>query len=161
MFGLKVNKPLILDTNLLILVLVGLFDINSIGTFKRTNKYSERDYNNLIDIVKQFPKLVITPHIFAEISNLCFSNRDKNKDNQLYKFINHIVKVLFEFKELTVHKNQLMILAYFPRIGVTDSGIIEIAKRNKYNVITEDASIYLILNTLGVPVLNINHIRAF
>ena len=90
MFGLKVNKPLILDTNLLILVLVGLFDINSIGTFKRTNKYSERDYNNLIDIVKQFPKLVITPHIFAEISNLCFSNRDKNKDNQLYLSLIHI-----------------------------------------------------------------------
>lgn len=62
------RKGIIVDTNLLLLALIG--GTSSIGEFKRTRGYSDEDYQLLLKVIDQFETLVSTPHILAEVSNL-------------------------------------------------------------------------------------------
>ena len=60
---------LILDTPILLLYLVGSYDINFISHFKRTHKYTKEDYKYIKQIIHRARKIYITPQIVAEVSN--------------------------------------------------------------------------------------------
>ena len=62
------RKGIIVDTNLLLLVLIG--GTPSIAGFKRTSGYTTKDYKLLLNVIDQFEKLISTPHILAEVSTL-------------------------------------------------------------------------------------------
>lgn len=62
------KKGIIVDTNLLLLVIAG--GTPSIANFKRTSGYTPDDYFLLLKVIDQFEKLIATPHILAELSNL-------------------------------------------------------------------------------------------
>jgi hypothetical protein len=160
--NLKFNKGLIIDTNLLVLLIVGYFDKNYIKQFKRTSTYSIDDFENLKIIVNKFESLITTPHILAEISNLCIDSRNmENKSNKKFKeFLKTFINTIYHFKEINLEKNKILILDFLKYLGVTDSALIEIAKKHKFNVITDDAGVYVKLSSFNVPVININHLRA-
>ena len=61
---------LLIDTNLLILYLVGRTNQQRIGTFKRTRAYTQEDYHLLEDLIAHFKRIVTTPQILTETSNL-------------------------------------------------------------------------------------------
>ena len=62
------RKGIIVDTNLLLLALIG--GTPSVVEFKRTRGYTNEDYRLLLTMIDQFERLVSTPHILAEVSNL-------------------------------------------------------------------------------------------
>jgi hypothetical protein len=61
---------LLVDTNLLVLFIVGSVNPDRIGTFKRTNKYSRTDYQLLIRVLGHFEPIYTLAHVAAEVSNL-------------------------------------------------------------------------------------------
>jgi hypothetical protein len=65
------RKYLLLDTNLLLLLLVGSLDPSLIQKEKVTANqgFDETDFNQLRDFVSQFQKLVATPHILTEVKS--------------------------------------------------------------------------------------------
>lgn len=161
MSNLNYNKGLIIDSNLLILLITGYYDKNYIKSFKRTSLYSVEDFNVLKKIVDKFSKIIITPHILTEISNLCIDQKgdDSIKNKKFREFLITFIRTIYSFKEIHIAKNQILVLEYFHYLGVTDSAIIEIAIKNKLNVITDDAGVYVKLYYLNVPVINLTHLR--
>lgn len=88
------RRGLVIDSNLLILLLVGMTAKQSISSFKRTRMYSPEDFDLLVDFTKPFNKLT-TPNILTEVSNL--TSYFRNKENVRYsKSFENILK---RFKE--------------------------------------------------------------
>jgi hypothetical protein len=55
------SKGILIDTNLLLLLLVGFYDENLIAKFKRTSKYSKEDFQIIRNFILHFEKIIITP----------------------------------------------------------------------------------------------------
>ncbi len=64
------RKGVLVDSNLLLLLFVGLFDPARIKKFKRTGHFSEVDFRLLVNFLAYFDKAITTPHILTEVSNL-------------------------------------------------------------------------------------------
>ena len=61
---------LLVDTNLLVLYVVGTVNRNRIETFKRTRQYTRADYDLLVRVLTNFEPLYTVAHVLAEVSKL-------------------------------------------------------------------------------------------
>jgi hypothetical protein len=64
------RKGILIDTNILLLYFLGSFDQDLIPSFKRTVQFTVEDYNTLLLLLQMFDRLVTTPNILTEVSNL-------------------------------------------------------------------------------------------
>ncbi len=65
------SSGLLIDTNILLLFFVGSFDKLWIERFKGTrDRYSVEDFDLFVRFLKRFDRIVTTPHILSEVSNL-------------------------------------------------------------------------------------------
>lgn len=60
------------DTNLLLMFLVGLHDPSYITVFKRTSEYEAADFRIVQRLLQRFRRLVTTPHILGDYINVAF-----------------------------------------------------------------------------------------
>jgi len=148
------NKGLLLDSNLLLLYFIGLYDCNKISTFKRTTKYTIEDFDRIFSIIEFFDRVITTPHILTEISNLSGQLPDKIRSHYFHIFAKQI-KLL---EEKPLPSKDLCDSECFRKFGLTDSGIVEIS-RDTYLVITDDFPLSGYLQSRNIDVINFNHIR--
>jgi len=148
------NKGIVVDTNLLLVYLVGLYSPDQISEFKRTKAYTIDEFHLLRAVLSHFRLLVTTPNILTEVSNL---------GSQLPR--SHIKGYFQEFRqqlqllsENYVPASSVCACPYFEQYGLTDS-VIAVLSQNQYLVLTADARLAYLLEDLGVDVLNFNHIR--
>ena len=151
------SKGIIIDTNLLILLLVGIYDINFINKFKVAQKYFKEDYNILYNFIHNFNTIFITPHILTELSNLSM----KMNDNEFKKYITYFIEILKESKEINIEKNNILSHKSITKLGVTDIGIMIASENNGYLFITDDFPLANISESKGLPVINFNHLREY
>ena len=65
------GRGVFIDTNLLVLLLVGSVNPSRIPKFKRTQDFSIEDFRVLRELVEWFGKpLVATPHVLSQVSDL-------------------------------------------------------------------------------------------
>lgn len=64
------GSGLLVDTNLLLLYLVGTTNKKRILNFKRTQTYTIEDFDLLSRFMAEFKTLITTPHVLTEVSNL-------------------------------------------------------------------------------------------
>ena len=64
------GNGLLVDTNLLLLHLIGRTNKNRILKFKRTQAYTIEDFELLERFIAEFKILITTPHVLTEVSNL-------------------------------------------------------------------------------------------
>jgi len=155
-FDQKFNGALI-DTNLLLLVLVGLFDRSLIGKFKRTQTFESDDFDKLIGIIANCNGcLYTTPNILTELTNLT-DNDTLNKNNTffqfLYNFIDQFVEINVDSKTI-VRNNEIA----FIKLGLTDASIMNAATEDIL-IVTDDLSLYQFLSLSSKPAINYNHLR--
>ncbi len=149
------NKGIILDTNLLLLYLIGLFDPGLIQKFKRTDKYSNEDFVLIGNFVSKFNHVIITPHILAELSSL---SKDL-ADAFLYPYFQVLINTLSHYTEENISKDIIFQNPFLSKIGVTDVAIHQLSMQNAYLVFTDDMKLSSFLQYSGVDVINLNHIR--
>jgi hypothetical protein len=65
----RINGILV-DTNLLVLLIVGSVNRERVSQFKRTSDYSPADWDLLIGILEQISRRYTLPHVLAEVSTL-------------------------------------------------------------------------------------------
>ena len=65
---------MIVDSCVLLLIIVGIFDKNIIDKCKKIDHYSKDDFDLALQIVARYSNIYITPHILAELSNLSRKN---------------------------------------------------------------------------------------
>ncbi len=138
------------DTNILLLYFVGAFDRNLILKFKRTQQFTVEDYDLLLNLLGYFDTIITTPHILTEVSNL-----SSQLGSGYFAKFRQAVSVL---REQSVPVMDILAMPEFPKFGITDTGIMHIAKNN-YLVITDDFRLSQYLQSVGIDTLNFNHIR--
>lgn len=148
------GSGIVLDTGLLLLLIIGNARRELVGTFKRLNSFVPEDYDALTTIVNRFQTIATTPNILTEVSNLADRLRDKYKEVYLNAFIAEISLL----DEKYVPTKDVLASDAFSIFGLSDAVIAEIANRDLL-VMTTDSPLYHYLLTIGLPVLNFNHIR--
>jgi hypothetical protein len=150
------SKGLLVDTNLFVLLLVGLLDPSYVEHFKRTRAFETEDFKLLTKLVAFFTRIVTTPNVLSEVSNLMRElPDDRHREvSLLFAWLaNRYEEEYRPSKELVAHD-------HFAKFGLTDSSIIETCKGN-YLVLTVDLPLYAYLTGVGVDAINFNHIRSF
>jgi hypothetical protein len=150
------RKCLLIDTNLLLLLLIGSLDPSLIRREKITANrgFDETDFNQLRDFVGQFQKLVTTPHILTEVSN----HADKIKGTNHGKFIQRFMSFIETLDECSETSKVLAKTEPFQRFGLTDTAISHLATEN-FLVLTVDFPLAGYLQKKGLNVINFNHVR--
>lgn len=147
-------KGLLVDTNLLLLYLAGSYDQRLIGRFKRIAKYNATDFIRVSSMIGLAGALVSTPHILTEVSNL--SMQMPERDYQAY--FRWVARTGNAINERQIEAQRIFSNEHFPKLGITDSGILELAP-NSYLVLTDDFPLANRLAHMNVDVINYNHVR--
>jgi hypothetical protein len=149
-------KGILLDSNLLVLLVVGLTAPNLVRRFKRTNNhgFTETEYSLLHNVVERFAKVVTTPHILTETSNYIFMLHGQTRQDALQIF----TQTIQSFKERRPESKKLAQAAAFFNFGLTDTAILDLPPR-KYLVLSVDAALVIALQKKGVDAINFNHLR--
>lgn len=150
------SKGILIDTNLLILLLVGNFDPKYIASFKRTQKYDVSSYAFLKKYVQNFSKIITTPQILTELSNLTFD--EMNQSNKMTEYFRQVVGYLRLAQESYQDKTQLIAHPSLSKFGFTDIGIVNVSKQTKCLVITDDFPLSRILETEKCHFINLYHL---
>ena len=148
------HLPLILDTNLLLVLCVGNADPSFIAKHKRTSGYSRQDFDLLRKVVSRFRRIVATPHIFTEVSNLAAQIPESLR----IRVMGSVAALILRLEEAPLKSSDIAAEQAFLWFGLTDVGIGLLAK-DEYLVITDDAALASRLHSLGVHCLNFNYLR--
>lgn len=117
------KRNIIIDTNLLLLLIIGSVEEGRfISSSKRLKDFSIGDYDLLLKAIKPFGEGYTTKYIAAEVSNLL----DLKGYAQEKAF--EIARTIFEtFKEIDSNLNNDLHNPYVPQFGLTDSKLIELS----------------------------------
>jgi rRNA-processing protein FCF1 len=148
------RKGILVDTNILLLYLVGSVSIDLIGRHKRTEKYAPEDYKRLDALLAQFDRVVTTPQVLTEASNLAAQVAEPARDD----IVAAMSRAVDAMKERHVAAIRLVREDCFIDFGLTDAGIVVAAVKG-YLILTDDFPLSNYLATAGLDVINFNHLR--
>jgi len=137
-----------------LLFLVGNHDPAWIPRFKRTSQFAPEDHATLLTVISRFRSMLTTPHVLAETSNLLGQLSGRVRDECFARF----AAAVEVFDELHQESRGLVRNPAFLRLGLTDTGLLELAAR-KCLILTDDFLLYSFLEKAGAIVLNFNLIR--
>jgi hypothetical protein len=146
------GKPVILDTNVLLLYWCATFDSALVHTFKRLNSFSGGDIALLKRTLKLFPKISTTPHVLTEVSNLANSLPRWRWEDWTRYFVRQVDVVEEEWTSAqTVVRNPAIFL------GLTDAALCTLA--SSHVILTVDFPLSNYLESRKLNGLNFNHLR--
>jgi rRNA-processing protein FCF1 len=147
----------LVDTNLLLLYVIGATDPALISRFKRTSTFTATDYHLLLAFLARFRQVMTTAHILAETSNLAGQITDASRLAVFTRFAASIGVLT----ELASEAREAADDPMFPRFGLTDVALLQQAEKGRYMVLTDDFRLAQYLGHKDVPVLNFNHLRVY
>jgi len=155
---LRIHRPfgILLDTNILLLYLIGSFNTDYIREFNRTAMYDAEDFEWVIRYSSFFEKVVITPHILTEVWHFV----KKVRNDYLSYFIESSVNAFEVFKEDYVDKKLILQDKSLQYVGVTDLSIIIASKTENYLVLTDDLRAYATFLANDVHAINVNQLKS-
>ena len=127
------NAGLLIDTNLLLLLIVGSCDPSYLLMHKRTQSYRPSDLHAVLEAIKPYQRWINIPNILTETSNLLAQSGVLSKAVLFRKFKDFIQ----ETEELYVESKRITSSGHFDRFGLTDLAILE-AVREQHVVMTDD-----------------------
>jgi hypothetical protein len=150
------SKTLLLDTNLLLLLFIGGKDLSLISKARTLTAFVEDDYDLLAEVINHnsFNRLVTTPHIMTEVSNLLGKEREDIRELGREA----MAEFLGKCTEQTESSVILVADPEFSRLGLTDVAIA-VASRLPAFVLTADFQLYLHVSRSGLEAENFHHIR--
>ena len=147
--------PILLDTNLLVLFVVGLTDPSYIPKHKRLAVYDQRDFEIVSEIVAGSDKLIICPNVASETSNLLRQIGEPARSR-----IGHVfAEIIARIEESYVPSVDAASLPEHLRLGITDSVLLLLAETNA-TLLTADLDLYLAAEDRNLSTINYNHVRA-
>lgn len=149
------QKSVLVDTNLLLLLFLGTFDPGRIHKFKRTQQFSDKDFYLLVNYLSTFDKVVTTPHILTEVSNL---GGQLGLDFRT-AFLTVYSQLVQRLEETSRSALEIVATDLFITLGLTDAGIGLICSTAMV-VLTDDSRLAAILAEKGVQVLSFDVLRS-
>lgn len=152
------SKSLILDTNLAVLLIVGLASRDQVGVHKRTRSFDQRDFEILEGVLAESSGLIFTPNVLTETSNL-LRQTNGHHAAQLSIILSQIVAK--SSKEVAVISEAAFARKEYERLGLTDAALLHLsATAGDSLIFTDDLDLYLAAASDGLGVINFTHIRA-
>jgi predicted nucleic acid-binding protein len=148
------KKKLLVDTNILLLYIVGSLSLDRIARHKRTDTFTAEDYHLLAGLLRRFGGIVLTPNVLTEVSNL-LGQTDERTGAALLAVLGTLVR---DSEERYVESVEAVGTLEFLRRGLTDASILALPME-ELAVLTDDVHLYLALQAKGVEVINFNHLR--
>lgn len=143
------RRGILIDTNIVLLYLVGSLDILLIRNFARTARFTEDDFYKVSKFIEYFDLQITTPHVLTEISDL-IGNRQKLQ-NVLKTYIERTIEIFKESSEVSTNR-------IFLKFGLADTAIIETAK-DSYLIFTDDKPLYGYLINKGIDAVSFDDLR--
>lgn len=147
---------IILDSNLLLLLIVGYTSTVYIQKHKRLKSYTGDDFELLKDILDHATNIVVTPNTLTETSNLAGHIADPARA-EIYAVFRAFVGDA-GVEECFVQSKVAVTRTEFVRLGLTDSALLHIATESR-KLLTADVALYLAALHLGLDAVNFNHYR--
>ncbi len=152
---LRATKGVLIDTNLLVLLVVGTLSSTQISGFKRTTSYSCEDYKRLLSFADQFKIIITTPNILTEASNLLEGYAYKQQ--QALAVLERFATGTKEISHESLSTMNLYPKSYL-KFGLSDAVIHRIAEEN-YLVLTDDLNFCAYLQGQGLLAINFTNLR--
>lgn len=141
-----------IDTNLLLLLIVGLYDKGYISSHKRTSGFTVHDFEMLCLLVDR-AQIVVMSSVYVEVSNLLWQTASPYCD-----LIRARLKEFIEQNcEIHVPSSDASIDDAFSSLGLTDAGLLIAAKDDV--ILTVDFDLYLAAQIRSQQSENFNHYR--
>ena len=147
-------NSVLIDTNLLVLLIVGSVDRKLIEKHRRTRQFVTRDYDELCMLLAPYDEIWITVHCLAETSNL-LKQTDSGRVRDLMR---KLAVFCSQARESYLPKERVTADDHFVRLGVADTGFVQKAKRVDQSI-TVDLDLYLTISRLVRNVVNFNYFR--
>jgi hypothetical protein len=148
------QKGVFVDTNMLVLYIMGITDIRLVNKTVLGKNYTENDFNLVAKFIRYFDRKVTSPHILTETSDLI------GEDNNFHTALKEYIKISTEKYELSLNLSEN---DYFFKFGLADSSIIYASTdsfKDSHLVFTADNNLYGYLTSLGVDAVNLDSLRA-
>jgi hypothetical protein len=131
------KKLILLDTNTLLVFLVGFLPNNLIAKFSKTKQYSK--FSDLIlETVSQYDQIISNSYIFSEISHLSIESKDFPQE--YCQYLLELIKNLVETNKLKIVETAIDKIIINPSVyylGFNDISVIE-SPEPKFALLTFD-----------------------
>lgn len=142
------------DTNALILLVVGLIDKSLISSHKRTSIFESVDFENLAFLIGDLQKVVTTPNVLTEVDNL-LNNFQRGHRWAYYQVLRELIA---KFTEKFLASKRIIDSNPFFELRLTDSGVLEICKECDF-LVTGDSRLSDYAKAVGIKVVDLVKIR--
>ena len=127
-----------IDTNLLLLYVVGSEGRYLIPKHKRLKGYSAEDYDLLLYLLQPVGRVLVTPNTLTETSNLLQQHRDPERS----LLMDRLRFIIQETHEVVVASAKASSNSYFALLGLADAVLLE-AITPETPLITADVGLYV------------------
>lgn len=141
---------ILIDTNALIILIIGQIDTRLINSHKRTSIYEEQDYYDLVDVIGSTDQLIVLPNVWTEVDNLL----NNFGGNQKYQYIMKITETIKSSSERFINSLVGVQSDSFFDLGLTDSLLLDFAKQCEF-LVTSDSSLSDYAIASGIKVYDI------
>lgn len=145
---------ILIDSNVLVILMLGLVDPNLIGKDKRSSIYEKEDFYKLLNAIGSIDKIVVLPNIWTEVDNLLNHVSGSYK----YQYIEKITSTIRVTSEEYIKSSIGTQSSNFSHLGLTDSLILEFAKKCDF-LITDDSRLSDFARANGILVYDMKSIR--
>lgn len=145
---------IIIDSNSLLVLLLGLINPSLINTHSKTSIYDEEDYHTLVDVIQDINNVIVLPNIWTEVDNLLNKLSGGYKDLYIQKIVQTIKETSEKYIESKVVENNYA----FYDLGLTDTLILEYAKDCEM-LITSDSQLSDYAKANGVTVFDLKELK--
>ena len=128
----------LINTNLLILLVVGSVGRALIAKHRRLEGYTGEDYDALIDLLGQTNRTFVTPNTLTEASNLLGQHGEPERS----LFFQTVQSLIHQSQEIVVASVEASRNHSFTRLGLTDAALLETITPER-PLLTVDLDLYL------------------
>lgn len=150
------GRALFLDTNLLLLLLAGITAPDRLTRLKRLEAYTLDDFELLHQIVRQASRVVTTPNVMTEVTNLT-----DWWDPTLRREVHRSLRIALDsWLETYVSSKLASREEAFERLCFSDCAAAIACSDGGLQALTVDVDLYLELSRRGVECMNFHHLRS-
>ncbi len=145
---------LLIDTNLLVLFVVGTASKEYITKHKKLTEFTVKDYDRLVEVIEMASEVLVTPNTLTETSNLVAYINEPARS----KVLAVLRTVIAASQERYVPSSVAAERKEFVQLGLADAALLEIAAKD-VTLLTTDFALYNIALAKGAQAINFNHLR--
>ncbi len=146
-------EAVVVDTNLFLLLVVGMASDSYVVQHKRLRQFSVEDYHLLLTLLSTYSQIIVTPNTVTETSNLAVYISNPTARPYILQALGCLLETA---KEHYIASRDVAISPVFLRLGITDAALLHTDLSNAL-LLTADLDLCLEAAHQGRPVINFNH----